>query len=154
MELGRRRFRLIPPSFAFSNPQKPKSSETRLFRHSLPFDMVSCPHWQEGVEGLVSKCACLNVPFILVVGLGYEKKRSSLFRAGHLEIAFALALAWKCLQGPWNRRAPQNVTQNKHGVWEAPSRTEKDRSLRTETNTLPKPMLNSPGNGHTFPSPC
>lgn len=55
--------------------------------------MVSCPHWQEGVEGLLSKCACLNVPFILVVGLGYEKKWSSLFRAGHLEIAFALALA-------------------------------------------------------------
>lgn len=38
----------MPPSLAFLNPQKPKSPETRLLRISLPFDMVSCPHWQMG----------------------------------------------------------------------------------------------------------
>lgn len=76
IELGEKRFILMPPSLAFLNPEKPPSSETRLFRSSLPFDMVSCPHGQEGNKGLVSKCVCLNVSFILVIAPCYEKKLS------------------------------------------------------------------------------
>lgn len=77
MELGKKRFILMPPSLAFLNLQKPKSWEIRLFRSSLPFDMVSCPHWHEGNKGLVSKCACSNVPFILVLALCYIRKKLS-----------------------------------------------------------------------------
>jgi hypothetical protein len=52
MEWDKGRFILIPPLQPLK-PSKLKSSETShcYFRIFLPFDMVTCPHWQVGAGG-------------------------------------------------------------------------------------------------------
>ena len=95
-----------------------------LGRHSLPFDMVSCPHGQEADEGLVSKHACLNTSFFLAVVLAC-KKSSPGSPGRSLRNSFCLSTGINIASGSVKPKGPHSVRQSKHSVWEAPQEQKK-----------------------------